>query len=85
MATTIQQFVTALDQISKKRTAEIATKMVSGRLTTLEEYKMEAGRAAGITEMADLAYQLMKNRDLAEDDDDGKLSGMPGKDNGGEA
>jgi hypothetical protein len=67
--TTITEFVTALQKQAGAQQADIAGKMLKG-IADPNEYWKDVGRSQGIGLVADLAYQLMKRRDLDEDDKD---------------
>lgn len=75
MATVLQQFVKDLQGQANAQVSDIARKLVSKKVASWEEYQYLTGKAAGLQELADVAYQLMKNKDLA--DDDSSLGEMP--------
>lgn len=76
MTTTIQQFVKDLNEIAGRRQGEIAQKLLSNSIGSMEEYKHQTGIAQGIGQLAEAAYQLMKRGDLDEGPGDG-LGKMP--------
>jgi hypothetical protein len=81
MATTLQEFVRDLQGLAGKVQAQIGQKLINHQIGDWDEYNKLTGKAAGIAEMADLAYQLMKNRDMAAvDDPDDGLAGLPDDD-----
>lgn len=81
MATaTIQQFVKDLNEIAGRRQGEIAQKLLSNSIGSMEEYKHQTGIAQGIGQLAEAAYQLMKRGDL--DDAGDGLGKMPDPEGG---
>jgi len=77
MSTTMNEFVRDLQRVAGQRQAQIAEKLVNHKVANWDEYNKETGRAAGIGELANLAYELMKNRDLGETDTGTGLAEMP--------
>lgn len=82
MATTILEFVKDLQALSAQQQAEIANKLARAQCGSWDEYNKQTGRVQGLAEMAELAYQLMKNRDLMADEGDKELGSMPTGDGG---
>lgn len=70
----IDEFVNLLQKHAAREQGEIAQKLVNHGVADWDEYNRMTGQAKGIGRLADIAYQLMKQRDL---DPDGGLSGMP--------
>ena len=77
MSTTMNEFVRDLQRVAGQRQAQIAEKLVNHKIANWDEYNKETGRASGIGELANLAYELMKNRELGEIDSDSGLGEMP--------
>ena len=73
----IHQFVKDLQTVLIRQQGEIANKLMNGAgISNHEDYKHQTGIAKGLGQAADIAYQLMKQRDMA-DDPDGQLPEMP--------
>ena len=77
---TIHAFVKDLRSILARQQGEIANKMLNGTLADHEEYKHQVGIAKGLGQAADIAYQLMQQRDMADDPDGAGLPEMPDPD-----
>ncbi len=66
---TIKDFVNALAQQSQKLQGEIAQKLLNNQCGSFEEYRSLTGQVKGISQMNDVAYQLMKSIDMADEGD----------------
>ncbi len=75
--TLIRDFVRDLTKILGQQQAEEANKLMSGTIGSFDEYRLHVGIVKGLRQAGELAYQLMKKRDLADDDDEGQLGDMP--------
>lgn len=67
--TTIHEFVRDLKTLAARRQGEVAQKLLNGGAADQPEYRQWVGYAKGVGDMADMAYELMKNRDLADADE----------------
>ena len=75
MATLLTEFVKQLSRNAAARQNEIAGKLLNHKVADWDEYNRMTGLAAGLSEAVDMAYQLMKARDLT--DDESPLGDMP--------
>ena len=80
--TTLDRFVKDLQKLGAQLQAETANKLANGQCANWDEYNKMTGKVQGIAMMGNIAYELLKKRDLAETPDDGRLSDLP---DGGES
>ncbi len=83
--TTLTEFVRDFQGVCGQVQEDFARKLATRKIGSWEEYQHMTGQIEGLRLAADLSYQLMKNKDMADDGlGDGKeLGGVDGTPAGG--
>ena len=66
---TVAKFVNDLDRVVQKAIAEKGVKLAKGQCATIEDYKRVVGQCEGMVVAVDLARQMLRNIEIAEQDE----------------
>lgn len=76
---TVARFVNDLDRVLQKATLEMGMKLAKGQCPNHEQYHRMVGRCEGMAEAVNTARQMLRQIELADQDDSG-LPEMTGTD-----
>lgn len=78
MSTVLEEYVQDLKRLIGSQQQQIGNKLINGNFATLEEAKTMSGQVRGLGMAGELATELLKNRNLADEGGDGGLGDLDG-------
>lgn len=80
---TVARFVNDLDRLVQQAVLKEGLKLAKGQCQNMEEYKRHVGRCEGMAEAVNMGREMLRQMELADDDDGGLPEMDPGARAGG--